>query len=669
MRQPPGAPALDSLPSSIVDLFRRAFLTNDRPKPREWIEPLDALAKSLKKCVLHSGHHYYKELRECPWCGIETQSRVRLFNFPLPGDSQRGHFRLDEIWKAIESVAPPDTSMIPWRNMLKAPEPSAEVASLARNRRYRFVVSIWFSAIAGLAIPLLIGFPLAFSFFLLVLAGCAAYAIGKPKRPVSVELIFQLRQPAPDPLLVELQARRRQMEEAARQLQERYDLEAGNERWGAKRDELLNRKETYENLAGIRDFKFEQLAKKDQFDEFLDKFEVSHSDVAGIGEAAIASLISHGVETAADITEDRLGQIPSLNESRVRRLLRWRQELEQKFVFEPDRNITPQPRIAVEKEIDALRRQLELELSSGANYLTRVKQETETNIQRLLPALVNARQEVAQADKDLQVASKRYSFIPILAALITTFLIGMAIMPSHDISPGLEVPPPIIPPGHTAPVELKSTQEALKFYSLGVKLAREENYTEAVIAFRKAVEIDPKINGAYEDLGYALYRLKNYEESANASKEAIKLRNDFGPYYNLGLAYMALEYWDGASTAFEFAIAHREKLSWEERHTLAYYYRGRSKTRLGEAGREIEKLESLLKAAPGLTVDRLELACLYLWVGRLKDARAQYEILKKNAPRLAEELMILIKKHESRPLAGVKPVIARGKKEHSWLTS
>src|SRR5262249_54753058 len=149
----------------------------------------------------------------------------------LPGDSLRGHFRLDEIWKAIESVEPPDTSMIPWRKMLKAPEPSVEVASLARNRRYRFVVSIWFSAIAGLAIPLLIDSPLAFSFFLLVLVGCAAYAIGKPKRPVIVELIFQLRQPASDPLLVELQARRRQVEEAARQLQERYDLEAGNERW------------------------------------------------------------------------------------------------------------------------------------------------------------------------------------------------------------------------------------------------------------------------------------------------------------------------------------------------------------------------------------------------------------------------------------------------------
>src|SRR5215475_8270293 len=68
MRQPPGTLALDSMPSPLVDLFRRAFLSTDRPQPREWIEPLDALAKALKKCDSHNGHYYYRELRDCPWC-------------------------------------------------------------------------------------------------------------------------------------------------------------------------------------------------------------------------------------------------------------------------------------------------------------------------------------------------------------------------------------------------------------------------------------------------------------------------------------------------------------------------------------------------------------------------------------------------------------------------
>jgi DNA-binding helix-hairpin-helix protein with protein kinase domain len=96
MRQPPGTLALDSMPSLIVRLFRRAFLSTDRPGAREWVERLDELAKALKKCGQHSGHYYYRELSDCPWCGIESHARVRLFNIQFPGDdSPRGHFRLD----------------------------------------------------------------------------------------------------------------------------------------------------------------------------------------------------------------------------------------------------------------------------------------------------------------------------------------------------------------------------------------------------------------------------------------------------------------------------------------------------------------------------------------------------------------------------------------------
>src|SRR5262247_719115 len=138
MRQPLGTLALDSMPYIFVRLFRRAFLSTDRPRPREWIEPLDSLAKALKKCDSHSGHYYYRELLDCPWCGIESQARVRLFNFHLPGDeSRRGHFRLYEIWNEIESVEKPNTSLIQWDIMLKASQPSDEIAAFAADRESR----------------------------------------------------------------------------------------------------------------------------------------------------------------------------------------------------------------------------------------------------------------------------------------------------------------------------------------------------------------------------------------------------------------------------------------------------------------------------------------------------------------------------------------------------
>src|SRR5215475_13161774 len=282
MKQPPGTLALDSMPSPLVELFRRAFLTTDRPRPGEWVDSLDALAKSLKKCALHSGHYYYRELRDCPWCGIETHARVRLFNFLISGTgTQRGHFRLDEIWKEIESVQMPDTTLIPRDKSLPEAEPSAGVTHFPRDRRKRLIISLLFSAISGLLASAFIGSPLAIP--LLFLAALAACIIGKAGNPTTVELRMQRRGLLSDnPLLEKIQALHRQAEQSARQLQEQYDREVGNERWGVKRDELRNLKETYENLAQIRDFKCTQLARNDQLDEFLEKFEINHPDIAGI---------------------------------------------------------------------------------------------------------------------------------------------------------------------------------------------------------------------------------------------------------------------------------------------------------------------------------------------------------------------------------------------------
>jgi DNA-binding helix-hairpin-helix protein with protein kinase domain/Tfp pilus assembly protein PilF len=655
MRQPPGTLALDSMPPPLVDLFRRAFLTTDRPRPREWIEPLDALAKALKKCDSHSGHYYYRELRDCPWCGIESQARVRLFNFLLPGDdSRRGHFRLDEIWKEIESVKSPGAPMIRSDKRLTPLAPSAEVADFARDMRNRFILALKFSVFAGVAIPVLVGFPLAF--FLLILAGLAACAVAKVERTATMRLFLQKRQSSPGGHLLEkVRSRRRQAEEAARRLQEQYDREAGSERWGAKRDELRNQKETYENLAQIRQFRLQQLedkARKNQLNEFLDQFEIDDAEIKGIVAPIKAALLSHGVETAADVIEE-LSQIPSVGRSQAERLLEWRRDLERRFVFEPARGVPPEARVKTEREVDALRFSLESELSGGAHYLSRVKQEIETSRQKLQPALTKARQELAQAEKDLEVAGKRNSPALILTALIIAFFIGWAIHSFRQVQydygiqnhPG---PPPLAyRSDHDALAEQNQHErspEALKFYREGLDLSRAKKFAGAANAFQKAVEIDSHFYEAYEELGYALYRLGRYEASIDASRQATISQSYFTPYYNIGLAYLAQKDWGAANYAFERAINRCKQGSWNENYSNAYYYRGLSQASLGQANTMIETLEERLEVNPTI-IERFELATLYLGSGKYKDARAQYRILKDVDPELAEELLKLIKKH------------------------
>ncbi len=661
MRQPPGTLALDSMPSQFVGLFRRAFLSTDRPRPREWVEPLDELAKALKKCESHNGHYYYRELRDCPWCGIESQARVRLFNFLLPGDgSRRGHFLLDDIWKDIVSVEAPSVPPLIQRDkQLAPPTPSAEVAAFARERRNRLILAIIFSAIVGLAIPSIANLPGAF--LLLILAGSAAFAVGKVERTAVVQVLFQRRHPNHDgQFFEEVEARWLRAEEAARRLQEQYNREAGSERWGAKHDELRNRKETYENLAQIRQFMFQQLeaeARKSQLYEFLDQFRIDDAEINGVVSPIKAALLSHGVETAADVIEE-VSKIPSVGRPQAERLLEWRRGLERGFVFDAARGVSTEARVKTEREVDSLRFRLESELSGGAHYLRRVKEEIETVREKLQPALTRASQELAQAEQDMEVAGKRNSPMLILAALIIAFFIGWI---SHSRNPSQRVPvtqtpreDPGRPPAHapgTAYDPLaeqdrqKRSQEALTFYLQGVKFSREKKFAKAVEVFQEAVRIDPQFYAAQEDLGYALYRLGKYEESISSSQQATAIRSNFRPYYNMGLAYIAQNDWGGANYAFERAITHCIPDSWEEDYSNAYYYSGLSQARLGDAETVIKDLEKSLEISPEMTYGHFELATLYLGSGKHKEARAQYRILKDLNPMLADELLRLIKKY------------------------
>ena len=62
VKQPPGTLSLSQVSLRVAMMFDRAFMTEDRPEPREWIEALEDLSSNLKQCVAHIGHYYFQEL-------------------------------------------------------------------------------------------------------------------------------------------------------------------------------------------------------------------------------------------------------------------------------------------------------------------------------------------------------------------------------------------------------------------------------------------------------------------------------------------------------------------------------------------------------------------------------------------------------------------------------
>ena len=81
VKQPPGTLSLSQIPPRLAQMFTAAFMTINRPEPREWIEALEDLSKSLEQCPAHIGHHFFQELVTCPWCEIEAKTGLMLFPF------------------------------------------------------------------------------------------------------------------------------------------------------------------------------------------------------------------------------------------------------------------------------------------------------------------------------------------------------------------------------------------------------------------------------------------------------------------------------------------------------------------------------------------------------------------------------------------------------------
>ncbi len=121
VEQPPGTLSLREVSPRLAAMFERAFLINDRPEPREWVEALEDFSRSLKQCGFHPGHHFYEKLAACPWCRIEGQTGLMLFPFITSPDDLAGEkpFNIFTIENLIENlgikqnlpVKPPDLSI------------------------------------------------------------------------------------------------------------------------------------------------------------------------------------------------------------------------------------------------------------------------------------------------------------------------------------------------------------------------------------------------------------------------------------------------------------------------------------------------------------------------------------------------------------------------------
>ena len=129
--------------------------------------------------------------------------------------------------------------------------------------------------------------------------------------------------------------------------------------------------------------------------EYLEKFSIEKLRPCGLGSSLLINLKSHGIETAADVSNSRVRRVRGFGEKRTEMLVAWRAELESKFAFDPSRQLTQQDHDSARLKYAADFQKAEARLKFAA--------------EQLRTAYDSARRQTASLERELAVITESLS--------------------------------------------------------------------------------------------------------------------------------------------------------------------------------------------------------------------------------------------------------------------
>lgn len=382
MRQPPGSLGLGAVPTSVAELFERAFLEDGaqgkRPAAMDWVRALDDLSSNIRACPQNPSHGYSRTVVNCPLCELEGRMGVLLFLPPRHAAVQSPTINIEDLWRelvpiiaAIRAPAVSQAAVPP----CGLPEAIVEF----KRAKSRASTVMWLGIAASI---------------LVAMAWSPAALVGLLAMPIVAGMV---RGQMPDEA--------RHPRERLSAAQERVDTivrQIERERSASPVTALVPRAESLHRR--LRDFaqrradrlkSLERSRHERQMRRYLDQFEVKDSRLKGFGPGLFAALVSNGVETADDLTVARLKGISGFGPKRIAVLLEWRRKLQAKFKFNPSDPAEAQERARVERELQIEYAKEAAELRQVADQIKAYAGPLRKRMQALAGDLNQAQRELA----------------------------------------------------------------------------------------------------------------------------------------------------------------------------------------------------------------------------------------------------------------------------------
>ncbi len=190
------------------------------------------------------------------------------------------------------------------------------------------------------------------------------------------------------------------------------------------------------------------------------------------------------------------------------------------------------------------------------------------------------------------------------------------------------------------------------YMPLGYALVRINRLAEAIDVYNQVTKIEPDNPEPHNNLGYIYNHTGKFNEAIDSCQRAIRLLGETGlaykqgyqvrnqvlshAYKNLGNAYSNLKQYNEAAEALKQATAI------EPNNAAAHFNLGLTLYNGGRYSEAILAYKEVVKLKPTLVPARFNLALAYIATNDREGALAEYNELKKLNPKMADQLHTII---------------------------
>ena len=422
VEKPPGTLSLSDLPPKIAGFFEQAFSGNSEATERQsnGLKSSADLSKNLKRCEMHPGHHYFSELRSCPWCRIEGQTGLLLFPLILSSNGSREKVDLFTIENLIKSFPEPikANSLFSEPTELPAPSRSLIEENRALKRWQLMVGGIFFAATC--LIFLLLGFEFSTWLFFVLLIPFAVFASksGELKNEVSAKLASA--------------------EEDWASLRERWASELDSSKLKSEVAQIRSLAKKYERLQWEGSRKLLAAGdsiQRESLANYLKSQKVIDADTFQLSEADKYRVHEIGIESAFDIHAHRLKSNTNLEHGLIEKLIDWRRDVESEFTPGPDSSKNTPTKTRVLANIENRKRSTEKEIED----LTRIARSHSSKLhfeqKKLIRERDKAANKLSQLRADLAAVTTVYLPAGLLAGAAIFVALGSVFFATKPSAP------------------------------------------------------------------------------------------------------------------------------------------------------------------------------------------------------------------------------------------